>query len=317
LLTTAALLAAASVSLATALLPAADAEPSPARSLPAPTLLRLRFTPNETIRQKLTIDAVADARVAGQMIQTTATQTLELALFVREIDADGIAAIQLTVARATCQVAVPAPVSRTFAFDSARRTDRAVPVSGGAPPELAEFLTALVGTRFELRVDARGEVLEFQTPEPSQDPLAKLSATQQFLDPAHPGGWRWLLGSSWFALPEENVAIDQEWTQTLSHESPPGEQRLTRTFRYRGADASRPELDRIDLREELQFVSGAEPTATAPRRRAAAIGTVLFDRSRGRLASIETATQFEPADIVPGGSSLQALRITTRLEQPE
>lgn len=252
--------------------------------LPAQVLLRYRFELNETLRYKVTQETTAKLRVGGQGGGSSAVQTTHVSHFVRDINEDGAATVQLTIERVRLSLITPAQVNRPFEYDSSsRRTD-------SAPPGYAELMGQLVGARFLVEHSDRGEIVPLDVPEPLLERLQNAPAAARIWMPDPPENLRQLITQTSLTLPQSPVRPGDVWEAVQTVALPQGPAELRQVWTYEGTAPDG--LDRIGVRHEPSPDAPQAGLRETPVRLVSSTGTILFDSTRGELTSMNVLQKF-------------------------
>ncbi|ADV62393.1 hypothetical protein Isop_1811 [Isosphaera pallida ATCC 43644] len=281
--------------------------PAPAQDGKDGERLQFRFTPNETQRYEFLQRTQIQVQAAGQTINNTITQLIDLTRTVKEVDPTSrVAKVGETFQRVRLDIDGPAGKFRvdtmTPADDEARDHPQVAP--------LLKLYDALVGVEFVQTVKPDGAIDNVVIP---PDALKKIR------EAAPPGmvgmtgglfdaeGLKNLASQATLRLPDRPLAAGQSWTDVSEIAMPPqGKMRYERVYTLRPADPAQAGRRVIDMEGKMILVSPQEDNS--PFSVALDVkefkGTIQFDQTQGRLTD-STIRQRFVVTVTPKGTEGQ------------
>jgi hypothetical protein len=163
-------------------------------------------------------------------------------------------------------------------IDSAAKTD-----PQGQAAVLAPFLKAMTSTPFTVTMTSRGEVKDVEVPKEIADALKSQPGAAQMGDLATPDGFKKLLATATFVLPEK-LEAGATWTQKSEAALPNiGTQTAETTYHYEGPQEKEgKQFEKFSAKINLKY-SGGQIQVEVPKQESS--GEILFSRTDGRLES--------------------------------
>ena len=245
----------------------------------AQTTLRWNLKAGEKLAVKIAQTTKSEVAYSGKKTSTTIMLGLELTWRVLTAT-EGKIALEQSIGRLS--VDVDAPPAGRVQFDSAQ-ADKPT----GAAKEIAAALQPLLGTKVEIKMNERGEVLEARPLAGDGPSTAAADAAQTAL--FSKATIQQLLQQPLVVLPEKPVSKGEKWTVTSKLTTALGPAQQTTTYTYAGPlEQAGKALEKIESTSDLKVTPPAAATAAKLSLKShEQSGTVLLDSAAGRLTSAE------------------------------
>lgn len=251
----------------------------------APTALRWKFTPGETVRyESMQTTQTKVKEAGGQNLDNTLTLTMDLTWKVGAVDPRGVATIVQTIDRIRTTATVP---NGKLSFDSKESGDAA----GPAGP----LFKMLVGAEFTFKIDPQGELSDIKLADKLLATLKgddqPLGAQGQFSE----AGLKNMLVQMGVVLPAKEINPGDTWSRKLA--IPAGINGETREVEQvytlaAPAGGDRP-LEPVDMATKFG-PPPVDPNVPITVNKQEATGRFQFDNAAGR---IDTSRVVERVDL--------------------
>ncbi len=242
--------------------------------LPAQEALRWKFSPGETLKVSFLQTANTETVGAGARTTIAIVMGMEMTWRIESVDADGTAKMTQSFDRLTMSMKTGDVAS--VDYDSA-----AEPTSAPAR-EIAAAVGPLIGAKFHLTMNSRGEILDVQLSAAAQAAVAA-NTNEGLKSFFSTEGISRVLRQSVVPFPEQPLAAGDTWKSTADVDSPLGKLKQTSVYTYVGRKARDGRmLDQIKVDSSLQVDPKAVRAKTTIKSQSQA-GEVWFDRELGRL----------------------------------
>lgn len=246
--------------------------------------LRYKFEEGEKLllnmKQNMTMSFSAEG---APDTKTNMDQVTEIIWTVDEVQEDGTAKISQTVDRVRLNLTVPPNID--FQYDSA--SDEAP--TGSVAGQMAPVLEALVGAKFDVTMNTRGEIVDLEVPDSLVDALQKSPNAAQMGSMFSRDGLEKMVQQGSLTFPEGELAPGREWKNSFEVASPGtgAKQTVTTSYRYLGQEEVDGEtLDAFAVALDIDFGEGATPAgANVTVQNQESSGKIYFDRQAGRMKS--------------------------------
>jgi hypothetical protein len=243
-------------------------------NLAAQEALRWKFTDGETLRVSFLQTVNTETVGAGPRKTISIVMGMEMTWRIEKVEADGTATMTQSFDRLTMSMKTGDVAS--VDYDSA-----AEPTSAPAR-EIAAAVGPLIGPKFHLTMNSRGEILEVKLSVAAREAVAANPSERLKMFFSAEGISR-VLRQSVVVLPAEPITAGAEWKATSDVDSPLGALKQTTVYTYVGSqDRDSRRLEQIKVESTLQIDPQAAPTKTKIKSQSQT-GEIWFDRDLGRL----------------------------------
>ncbi len=246
--------------------------------LPAQEAMRWKFTEGETLRVSFLQTANTETVGAGARRTISIVMGMEMTWRIDKVEADGTATMTQSFDRLTMSMKTGDTAS--VDYDSA-----AEPTSAPAR-EIAAAVGPLIGPKFHLTMNSRGEILEVKLSAAAREAVAANSSEGLKMFFSAEGISR-VLRQSVVVMPAQPIMAGAEWQTTSDVHSPLGVLKQISVYTYVGSeDRDSRRLEQIKVDSTLQIDPQAAPTKTKIKSQSQT-GKLWFDRDLGRLVESE------------------------------
>lgn len=248
----------------------------------AETMLRWKLKADQQLTVTCTQQTEVETSVNNKPRRASVDMAMELAWRVSEVDDAQVATIEQTISRLRMKTA--APDAEPISYDSDSLTK---PI--GAAREIAAGLAPLVGAKFIVKMDARGNIVAASATEETSAALEKLPEDSQLKPLLTAEGLTNLFRLGGQQLPEKAVSAGDTWPVESEIETPFGKLRQEGAYTYVGKTKSAAgELDQITLSAVAKLAAKPDAAVTLQGLEQTKSGEMLFDSAAGRAVSSET-----------------------------
>ena len=214
--------------------------------------------------------------------QTQTIQSTDITWTVKEIAADGVAAIEQKVNRVQLEVKSAAG---NFVID----TNNNLPLTGLAE-SMAKGIRPLAGCRFIVKTKPSGEVAEVIIPKEVSDGLNELSTA----------GLREIAANGSLTFPSKQIDVGESWPAQYQLDMPPfGKLIVTTTYQYLGEEiVSGKKLDRIKATTAVKAADALNNSGLKLKSQESS-GTIWFDNTRGSIDHSEFRQEMSMSVMLP------------------
>ncbi len=198
---------------------------------PQAMLLRLRFTPGETLRYALQQTMTMEMTLEDRSFSSTFTMAMDLSTKAVAGEPGGAWRLEQTITGLRFHMDLPPPMEGNFHYDTTR------PAEGRDGPLgelLSTYLDAMVGNPFSLTMDSRGNITDVRLPEAVKAALQDhqvLAQVGAFFTEEH---LRRMMTDVGVRLPLPPVHPGARWAVTQPMKMPFGSQTLAMDLTYDG-----------------------------------------------------------------------------------
>lgn len=179
------------------------------------TLLRWKFTAGQKFRVESTQQTEVVTSINNKPQRASLEMSMQLEWVVDEVSDEGVATMTQSFERLALKTI--APGAEPVVYDSASDVK---PI--GAAREIAAGIAPLVGAKFTVKLDTRGEVLVVKLSEDAEKALTALPDESQVKALLSPEGLTNLFRLGGGTLPEKAVSPGDTWPSESTQETPYG-----------------------------------------------------------------------------------------------
>jgi len=243
--------------------------------------LRWKFQPGQEFQQTIVQDTKLTTVAAGQNIDTTIVQTMDLAWKVGEVGDQGIADVAQELTRIRFKMS---NVAMNLEFDS--NSDRELT---GQEALLAGAFKTMANAKFQTKINPRGQVVEAAV---SQETLNRLKSAPNLGQLGNMVSEEALVGivkQTMVAFPEDAIEVGATWTDSLEMQMPQfGKVTSNSNLTYAGpTELEGKTLERINMQLTSNLVPDASAMAKINMKDQTASGVLYFDNAAGRVSHSE------------------------------
>ncbi len=245
------------------------------------TLLRWKFAEGQRVEVTVDQHTVTETTGAGKPTGIEITMQSRMTWTVDSVDTDGTAQITQRFERfaVTMKSGTAEPIE--YASDSETK-----PI--GSAADIAAAVSPVIGADFTVTMTARGAIRAVKLSDAATEAFAAVEspALKQLFSAE---GITQLLGQAAVELPEQAVALDSNWTATLTTPSPLGTLKQSRTYTLAAPEAvDVTTLERINITGQLEIEASEQSPSKLKLLDQELTGTMQFDVEAGRLASSQS-----------------------------
>lgn len=243
-----------------------------------------KFKKGDSFQVQLVQESSTRTRVDQRETVINSDNTMVFDWKVTDVDDKGNATIEQSLKSIKLSVADPAVPAQAVRYDTSGENEDISKVS----KKLLEQIRPLVGLKFNVTMDQRGQILAVELPDETKDTLNQLPETLRLRTLFSDQGLKDLLGASAVVLPEGKLKADDSWTEKELVPTPFGNFQRVRNYAYRG-------VRKIDDRSfgEFELSSTMEPANTNDQQDSDAgtldsyqgSGKLVFDIEQGYFTS--------------------------------
>lgn len=267
------------------------------RPAPAQTLLRLKFTPGEVVRTKITTEMNSEATVQGKPFATTMNQTMHMEMHVDSIAPDGTATVRQEITRIQMSMTMPVPINQTFSYDSAAERNES------APQGYSEIFDAIVGAEYHMKVSSNGTMSDVVVPMSLLESLQKVPGAAAMDSMLSEEGMRKMVTQSSFGLPDAPVQKGDTWKRAFSMDLPFATMKADQIYTYDGRNAQGLEV--IGLKFDMALETKPGQALQITMKDAKSSGVMLYDPKLGRIVHAEHMQDMTMPTTVNGQQSFE------------
>lgn len=250
-------------------------------SLQAELALRWRFEPGQSFKQVLTQDMNTSAMLGAQVVETKIVQTVDIRWNVRAVDDQGVAELDQNFERVRLKMNAIGGLG--FEFDSQSEEP-----ATGIGKLLAPALKSLAQSKYRVKINPRGEILDVKIQEDATQALQAIPGIGQMITPDSLVG---MVKNSLYPFPAEPVNAGDSWKSRVEHQLPQLGKMVEETnLTYVGQETvdGKP-LERVNLAITTQIPQNAAKPADLKFaiKEQTTSGMLLFDQQAGHLTRVE------------------------------
>lgn len=245
----------------------------------AQTTLRYKFKPGDKLQYVLEQKIDISNSVMGRELVIKIHQTMEFSWQVKSVAANGDATMVQTFDR--IRFHLEGPAGKTD-YDSKNGTASSDP----AGQSLGDLFTAMVGSKFGLTMNRRGEISHVTIPEKLKEALKNAPGSGGLgMDILSEDGFKRLTSQSGVVFPEEPAAKGKSWSRKTDFEMGMIGKVITRVdYTYDGSVArDGKNLEKLTTKSRLTYALDENASATMKIKDQDIQGTILFDNQAGRI----------------------------------
>jgi len=244
-------------------------------------LLRWKLKAGETLQVELAQKSEIETTIANKPVKMRLEMGLGLKWVVTETDGQGVAQIEQSFTRLRLKMELPKqdPVE----YDSAALTKPT-----GAAKDVADAVGPLIGAKFQVSMNSRGEITDVKLSEAAAK-LLDSPAAARFKETFSKEGLSDLLRQSATVLPEKPVDSGATWSVPATSKSPLGPIKLLHKYTYLGTEErGGRQLEKISAHTTLEL---EEPKGKPQLKEQKHSGVLYFDAQAGRFVETEISQE--------------------------
>ncbi len=253
-----------------------------ASSAPAQTTLCWKFAKDQQFVVNCQQQNEVETSVNNKPRRALLEMQMQLAWQVDSVDGAGVATMAQSFTR--LKLKTTAPDAEPVVYDSDSSTK---PI--GAAREIAAGIAPLVGAKFTVNMDPRGNVVDVTLSEETKQALEKLPADSQLKSLLSAEGLTNLFRLGGGQLPEKPVSAGDTWADDSETETPYGKLTQQGVFTFVGQEVvGDKKLDNIQLKTTATLQPKAGAAVILQGQEQTKTGTLLFNSEAGHAVSSET-----------------------------
>lgn len=253
-----------------------------ATSVSAQTTLRWKFEKDQHYAVHCTQQTEVETSVNNKPRRAYLEMTMDLDCQIDEVDDQGMATIAQSFTR--LQLKSTAPDTDPVIYDSASAGKPT-----GAAREVAAGIAPLIGAKFIVTMNPRGDAVKVTLPDETQRVVDALPEGNQLKQLLSAKGLSNLFRLGGGQLPAGEVKPGDSWPADSETATPYGTLKQTGTFTYASAqDEATRKLAKIELASSAKLEPKADAQAKLNVQEQTLAGTLLFDVEAGHVVSSET-----------------------------
>ncbi len=245
--------------------------------------IRYKFTPGQKLDYKMVQETEQVASLPGQTITTIINQDTNMQWLIEEVNEDGTAIIKQSIDG--MRLAMKGPIG-SFSYDSNSDEE----VSGPVASMIKPILDSLKGAQFTVTMSSRGEIENIEVPDGVIQAMKKVPNAQMMGEMFSKEGFQKMMSTGSLTFPEGELTVGDEWSASFEMKNPAlgGKQAIVTKYRYAGQETVEgSSYDKFDVSIMLDFGEGNVAGGKLKITEQESTGTILFDRSAGRMKSAE------------------------------
>lgn len=246
--------------------------------LQAQTQLRYQFKAGEKLNYVLEQKMDMTMSVMGQEIVMKINQTMDFSWHIQSVDAQGKAKIDQVFDRV--RFTMDAPQGKVE-YDSNNSKELDDPVGKILQP----LFSGLVGNKFTMSMDRRGEVSDVTIPEKFKEAIKNIPNGGAGMDLFSEEGIKRLTSQTGVVFVEERVSKGKNWSRKTDMKlGMIGKIVTDNSYTFEGeAEKNGKKLEKIAIKTKLEVEPADNATVTMKIKEQDAKGTILFDNKTGRI----------------------------------
>lgn len=265
-------------------------------------LLRWKLKQGETLHVELTQKSELETTVANRPLKMNLDMLMGLTWQVEAVDDQGTARLVQSFTRLRLKMDVPKqdPVE----YDSAAQ---AKPV--GLAKDVAEAVGPLIGAKFFVTMNSRGEIVDVKLSEEAAR-LLESPAAARWKKTFSKDGLAEVLRQSAAVLPEKPVEAGSTWTVPTTSKSPLGPIKMSHKYTYQGTEQrGGKSLEKLSVETKLEL---EEAKGKPQLKEQTHKGVLYFDAEAGRF--VETDLKQELVTESPYRDTVVRAKATSTLQ---
>lgn len=265
-------------------------------SVQAAKKLRWKVAKGDTFSLEMKQDMQQTSNVGTQKIKTGNKMTMNMTWKVDSVDDEGL--IHMTQTHDRIRMSVSVPGQGNIEYDSDEEE------AEGLAKTFETMLKPMVGAKFEVVMNDRGEVTDFIIPENAFKGLESNPMMKQFFSK---DSLKEMTTKGSPVFPEESIDKGHSWDNKFEVKTPIGTMTTDSKYTYRGEEQKdgRP-LERIDVAMKMDF--GKEPGPGGVKlelKDQESSGTTWFDSENGHFVGTEVKQKFTMV-VNAGGQNIES-----------
>lgn len=265
-----------------------------------------KFVPGLKNRYRLTQDMDVSIDLGAGGVQTEQFKNvIDTSWTVAEVQPDGSAVLKQKIDR--MRLTITAPGAKAVEFDT-KSTDE----PDGFAAMVAPLYRAMTKAEFTVTMTPRGKITDVKAPDSLLAAIAAAPGSPLLGELATAEGFQKMVSRSSFEIPDE-LQPGAEWSTTTEANTPPlGKQTIKITYRYEGPrQKDGVELEAFKPTLEIGY-SGGDSTVKVTKQESQ--GEVLFNRTAGRLESMQLDHELSQSITTDGKTVTQSLKQATAMK---
>lgn len=248
----------------------------------AQTTLRWKFVKGQQFVVHCGQQTEVETSVNNKPRRASLEMQMQLAWQVESVDDAGVATMQQSFTR--LQLKTTAPETEPVVYDSAATTKPT-----GTAREIAAGISPLVGAKFTVQMDGRGNVVGVEIGDETKQALEKLPPDSQLKPLLSAEGLTNLFRLGGGQLPEKPVQSGDTWPADNETETPLGTLVQQGLFTFVGqVPIGEKQFDKIELKATAKLRPKADAPVTLQKQEQTKTGTLLFNTDAGHAVVSET-----------------------------
>lgn len=238
----------------------------------AEQLLRWKFKAGETLKVELIQKSEIETTIANKPLKMNDEMVMEMAWQVESVDEQGTARLAQSFTRLRRKIEMQR--QDPIEYDSAAKTKPAGPAK-----EIAAGIDPLIGVKFHVTMNSRGEISEVKLSDEAAKALEGAAARSK--DAFTKERVTEILRQSAVVLPEQPVEKGTEWSIETTSKTQRGSIKLSNKYTYVGTEERAGKmLEKIGVETTLEF---SEPKGKPEIKEQKHSGLLYFDAAAGRF----------------------------------
>lgn len=272
-------------------------------SLPAQTKLTYKFQAGKKNNYLQETEIKQSMTVAGQNIDTTILQSMEVAQAVLGVEGDE-ASVKQTISRFRTKMEMP---GNNIEYDSKDGKKPDGPVGALVGP----LFEAMVGTEISFKQGADGKLTNAKISEKLANAMKANPVLAQMGGTFSEEGLKGMMQQSSLPLPAEALTKGKSWSHQVEMKTPIGLTKMTTTYTYQGSETrDNVMLEKITTKSEMTIEAGENQDVKVKVKDSDIQGTVYFDNRAGQIVDA-TQTQKMTMEIAVMGQNLESKQTQT------
>lgn len=266
--------------------------------------LRWKFQSGETLKYVVKQKMQTEMSAAGQKINTTMQQIMDMSWKISDVAASGDASVSQTVDRV--QMQMDGGPFGSIKFDT---SSTEVP-SNQIVKVMADVFRKIVGQEFKVTMKQTGKVENVQVP---PDLLKSITSGLGAANPLNEDTLKQMMEQSSVMLPGGTVTSGQSWDSTQQVELPFGQMKVSSKLTYEGKDSSTG-MAKIAMKPTISVTPKEGAPIQVSLTKSDGTGEVQFDIARGRIVRSNLNLTLQMQISQQGQVIEQTIQQTTSME---
>ncbi|GAC1342792.1 MAG: hypothetical protein NVSMB14_07300 [Isosphaeraceae bacterium] len=263
-----------------------------------------KFEKGKTLRYDYTEKNVSKAEIAGQAIDTTVSQTLELVWKIDSADGDKA---KITQTINGIKFVMDSPFAK-IDYDTKERDKAPADPFGSS---FSKIMNVLADSKTTFTMDSRGEISDVSTDDKTVKGLKAATAMPGASGPSADGLKAVILQTA-MVLPDKTLAKGASWKDTVKLPDPPfGDKTLDSTFTAQGDDESAgTKVLKIAVASVAKYTPKEGAGFVKKIKEQSISGSILFDPPAGNILSSKIVEKSEESMTLQGNEIAQKIEKT-------